>query len=311
MPAVSVIIPNYNHALYLRQRIDSVLNQSYTDFEVIILDDCSQDESREIIEGYRYHPKIKSIVFNEKNSGNTFMQWNHGVQLAGGDYIWIAESDDWCEPGFLQTLMGGVTDASAVAMSQSLVVSDSGKVLWNSRASKLEETRDGIEYIQTNMLKENSIFNASMCIFRREHFRQVDPEFATYRFCGDWFFWVHILLQGDIFISGKVLNYFRKHGDDVSGKAYKSGLYYEEYFRIVDHFESKNIIASQTGQILLEEKCLVLLKDKIIDPLAKRALKESFRQRLGGRYRKVLRQFALLRVKQKGRDIFALGNRSK
>ena len=49
MPLVTVIIPNYNHAKYLRQRIDTVLNQTYTSFEVIILDDCSTDNSKDII----------------------------------------------------------------------------------------------------------------------------------------------------------------------------------------------------------------------------------------------------------------------
>lgn len=91
---VSVIIPNYCHARFLNQRIDSVLNQTYSDYEVIILDDCSTDNSREIIESYRNHPKISHIVYNEKNSGSTFIQWEKGFELARGEYIWIAESDD-------------------------------------------------------------------------------------------------------------------------------------------------------------------------------------------------------------------------
>ena len=52
MPQVSVIVPNYNHAPYLRQRLDSIFNQNFQDFEVIILDDCSTDNSKEIIEEY-------------------------------------------------------------------------------------------------------------------------------------------------------------------------------------------------------------------------------------------------------------------
>ena len=67
---VSVIIPNYCHAPYLRQRIDSVLAQSYPDFEVVLLDDCSTDGSREVIERYRNHPRIKQIVYNDRNGGS-------------------------------------------------------------------------------------------------------------------------------------------------------------------------------------------------------------------------------------------------
>ena len=72
---VSVIIPNYNHARYLDERIQSVLNQTYQNFEVIILDDKSTDNSREVIEKYRAHPKIVHIIYNEINSGSTFRQW--------------------------------------------------------------------------------------------------------------------------------------------------------------------------------------------------------------------------------------------
>ena len=95
MPLVTVIIPNYNHAKYLRQRIDTVLNQTYTSFEVIILDDCSTDNSKDIILSYKDNPHISNIVLNSENSGSTFKQWNKGFELAKGDYIWIAESDDY------------------------------------------------------------------------------------------------------------------------------------------------------------------------------------------------------------------------
>ena len=81
-PTVSVIIPNYNHAPYLRQRIDSVLQQDYQDFEVILLDDCSKDDSRQVLENYRDHPKVSHVVYNEQNTGNTFIQWERGINLA-------------------------------------------------------------------------------------------------------------------------------------------------------------------------------------------------------------------------------------
>ena len=71
MPLVTVIIPNYNHAKYLRQRIDTVLNQTYTSFEVIILDDCSTDNSKDIILSYKDNPHISNIVLNSENSGRS------------------------------------------------------------------------------------------------------------------------------------------------------------------------------------------------------------------------------------------------
>jgi glycosyltransferase involved in cell wall biosynthesis len=81
---VSVILPNYNHAVFLQKRIDSIFNQSFTDFELIILYDFSTDNSKEIIEQYREHPHVSHIVYNTENSGSTFKQWGKGIELAKG-----------------------------------------------------------------------------------------------------------------------------------------------------------------------------------------------------------------------------------
>lgn len=99
-PTVSIIVPNYNHSKYLNQRLDSILNQTYQDFEVILLDDVSSDNSVEILQAYSKHPKVSHLIVNEQNSGNTFKQWQKGIALAKGTFVWIAESDDFCEPHF-------------------------------------------------------------------------------------------------------------------------------------------------------------------------------------------------------------------
>src|SRR5947208_3454309 len=100
-PAVSVIVPNYNHARYLPRRVESILAQTYRDFELILLDDGSTDESRSILSEYRNDPRVK-IELNERNSGSTFKQWNKGARMARGKYIWIAESDDYADERLLE-----------------------------------------------------------------------------------------------------------------------------------------------------------------------------------------------------------------
>ena len=81
---------------FLRRRIESVLCQTYQDFELILLDDCSSDESRSLLSEYAGDPRVR-IEFNEVNSGSPFKQWNKGVRLARGEYVWIAESDDYAD----------------------------------------------------------------------------------------------------------------------------------------------------------------------------------------------------------------------
>src|SRR5215467_16170811 len=104
MPKVSIVVPNYNHARFLPQRLDSILGQTFQDFELILLDDCSTDDSRSVLSQHGRDPRVR-IEFNEVNSKNPFKQWNKGVGLARGEYVWIAESDDYADERFLEKLV--------------------------------------------------------------------------------------------------------------------------------------------------------------------------------------------------------------
>lgn len=80
----------------------SIFNQTFQDFEVILLDDASTDNSREILHKYQEHPKVSHLIINETNSGSPFKQWEKGLAFARGEFIWIAESDDYCNIFFLK-----------------------------------------------------------------------------------------------------------------------------------------------------------------------------------------------------------------
>jgi glycosyltransferase involved in cell wall biosynthesis len=240
---VSVIIPNYNHAPYLEQRIESVLNQTYRDFEIIILDDCSTDDSKEVIEKYRGHDKISQIVYNEQNSGSTFKQWEKGIALAKGEWIWIAESDDWCELNFLEEVTKGeFIDSKNIVISYcgSLVFSEN-RIIGYPKGKYFYRQLSGVDFIKEDLSKGNAINNASMCIFRKS----VVPDFDSirkYKFCGDWLFWIKLSEKGAVRYSGKCLNYFRKHANDVSGNSYRSGVFHLEFLEILKYLKSRNHI---------------------------------------------------------------------
>ena len=106
-PLVSVIIPNYNHAVFLEQRIASVLYQTFRDYEVVALDDASTDDSRDVLVRYARQVPMR-LVLNEKNSGSPFIQWRRGAELAAGKYIWIAESDDYADARLLDVLLSAM-----------------------------------------------------------------------------------------------------------------------------------------------------------------------------------------------------------
>ncbi|WP_428331698.1 glycosyltransferase [Mucilaginibacter sp.] len=222
IPDISVIIPNYNHERFLRKRIDSVLAQSFQNFEIIILDDCSSDNSRAIIETYRCNAKVSHIVYNNVNSGSTFVQWCKGLTLAIGKYIWIAESDDYASTNFLEVLFAPFNIISGLVISycRSTDVDENGNLLGLTlHADKMDAikwTNDyvatGISELSTYLKYRNTIPNASAVLFKKP------ADFERYlntsmRYCGDWYFWQALLKDkgSKIAYSSQPLNFFRTH----------------------------------------------------------------------------------------------------
>lgn len=231
LPLVSIIVPSYNHYNYLEQRLESIFNQTYPNFEVILLDDCSSDKSQEILLEYAKNPRVSHCVFNDTNSGNTFIQWNKGIELAKGEYIWIAESDDFCELSFLEKLTKPLIedDKTALAFCQSNSVDEKSKITgsWLNHTNNLDAdlfltnfVMKGNEFTERFLIYKNVIPNASGVVFRKKSAVQlenldVDPALKT---CGDWFFYLKMLINSKVAYIHKSLNNFRYHsGSVISG----------------------------------------------------------------------------------------------
>ena len=238
MPTVSVIVPNYNHAPFLRQRIDSILGQSFQDFELILLDDCSTDGSREIMEGYRNNPHVSHIVYGETNSGSAFRQWNKGIELAQGEWIWVAESDDYAEPTFLERMMEEVTKVPdcSLAYAATWWVDEQGKKLWETPNSDQVNVYQGTDFIKQKLAVCNSIANVSECIFRRDCYRPEESHrYEQMRLCGDWLFYVLLAKQGSVVEVEKPLSYYRQHSSNISNDAEHRGLTFLEGADVLEY----------------------------------------------------------------------------
>jgi glycosyltransferase involved in cell wall biosynthesis len=250
LPNVSVIIPNYNHARYLPQRIESVLNQTYQDFEVLILDDCSTDDSLQVIDAYARKDGRIRIVANEKNSGSTFAQWNKGVDLAGGNYLWIAESDDYCEPTLLARLVArlNANDQLGIAFAQSAIVDEEGKLInsfnenykyiFQSDRWEADFQISGKEEVANYLLFSNTIPNASAALFRKSVYKAVGGAETGWRLNGDWFFYVKMLLQSDLAYISDHLNYFRMHPNTQRYKANEDHVVYDEIIYTLEYIQN-------------------------------------------------------------------------
>ena len=237
-PTVSVIVPNYNHAPYLRQRIESILAQTYQDFELILLDDCSTDGSRTILEGYRDNPHVTHLVYNETNSGSAFRQWKKGIELTQGEWIWIAESDDYCEPTFLDRMMAEVAKAPhcVLAYAATWWVDEKGNKLWDTRHSDHVNLYPGHDFIRKKLAVCNSITNVSECIFRRDCYLPTESHrYEHMRLCGDWLFYVLLAEQGDVVEVEEPLSYYRQHHSNISSDAEHRGLTFLEGADVLEY----------------------------------------------------------------------------
>lgn len=261
-PKVSVIVPNFNHRKYLGERIDSILSQTYDDYELILLDDCSTDGSQEFLMSYKDNRHVSHIVLNETNTGSPFPQWEKGIRLAQGEYIWIAESDDTASEEFLSMTTAQLDqhpDARLCLTGSHFIDENSNSVdaLYKDDFDKWEEDRkgyvfDSFHYLKHKMIKGNSVYNASMVLFRKNGcLEDIPNEFFKMRYCGDWLFWIEQIRKGKVVELHCKLNNFRKHSASTTSKGASNGNAIEEIAKI------KRMLYIQ-----FPEAFLMILKDK-------------------------------------------------
>lgn len=232
---VSVIVPNFNYAHFLDQRIDSILSQTYPIHELILLDDASTDDSVALL-----HKKAASIngipvklIVNEKNSGSVFSQWKKGVQCSTGDFFWIAEADDFSSPDFLATVIQPFSDDNVIlSYAESSIVDENGTVtLANSRemfnlfhSTHWESSfiANGQQEISNFLSINNTILNVSSLVWRKSNldYSKIFSNAQKFRLAGDWYCYLQTLLNGDLAYTPTPLNYYRMHKGTVrSGTA--------------------------------------------------------------------------------------------
>lgn len=228
---ISVVIPNYNYERFLFQRLYSILNQNYKLYEIIILDDKSSDNSVDLINSLEKklnkYVNIK-VLINETNSGSAFKQWQKGFEMAKGDYVWIAEADDYCDKHLISNLV------KPILKNQNIIISYSDTAFINTKGNIILKTikpeidiqntkhwnknfvNNGINEIQKYCYLNNTIANVSSSIIKNGNYHEYLQKAGEYKQCGDWYLYVSLISNGDIAYIDKTLNYYRVHGTNVS-----------------------------------------------------------------------------------------------
>ena len=205
-PVLSIILPSYNHYQFLPERLSSIYAQSNLDFELIILDDASTDGSveliKELLKGKHY-----TLIVNTENSGSPFSQWEKGLRLAKGKFVWIAESDDSCSPLFISSILPSLEkgDFSLVYTKTLSIDKNSRKIsdaYWPEQFNKsfFNETQliSCRRFLHSYLSARNCIPNVSSVIFSIEGIKldaiMAAQRAARFKFVGDWIFWANLLV---------------------------------------------------------------------------------------------------------------------
>lgn len=228
---ISVVVPNYNYSNYLYQRVYSILNQNYKIHELIILDDASKDNSLFYIE--QIEQKISEfvnvkVVVNDINSGNAFSQWQKGMNLASGDYVWVAEADDYAKENFLNEVVSPLKKNNNIVISYADTgfIDSNGYITKNSLVDQIDILKTnhwnasyvnkGISEINCYSYLNCTIPNVSGTIIKKGNYDEIFESAKKFHQSGDWFTYLNILNLGDISFINKTLNYYRVHGNNIS-----------------------------------------------------------------------------------------------
>ena len=222
-PAVSVVIPSYNHGLFIEQTVDSVLSASFSDFELVIVDDGSTDNTLEILQPYRADPRVR--IRTQENRG-AHAALNVGLSLATGHLLFVLNSDDVYHRDRIRKIVDRFrAEPDAVAACTWLEVIDGdGKRLGIKEGHRtlppwppptcgpyLSDLGDP----ELALLETNFVSTTSNVAFRRTLMDTGGLDFLPLRYTHDWDFLLAAIGHGRLAFIEEPLVQYRVHGDNT------------------------------------------------------------------------------------------------
>jgi len=225
---ISVVIPAYNHENYIGPAIDSVLSQTYQDFELIIVDDGSTDKTADVIKGY----SDKRIHYYYQENQDAFNTINRGMDLANGEYISILNSDDVYTPDRFQRLLDVQQKTGAQCLFSDVIpISDAGEEFvgpdfgWNVWHRKNRDFFKESGDLYCAFLKGNFMVTTSNLFMTKSAAKKVG-KFCSLRYLHDYDFIFRMMLAFPDqvhYLAGEKLLYYRIHDGNTLGEAAITG----------------------------------------------------------------------------------------
>lgn len=240
-PLVSVCIPAYNNAAYIKETVDSILNQTYRNIELVICDDKSTDNTAEVIESIA-DDRVK-LYKNEKNLGMSG-NWNNCLKKCTGEFIKLVCADDMLAEDCLEKEVGALIrhPDAVLAESDTRLIDLNGKPKGFYKRYKTSGMTNGRKIARAGFFVKN-YFGAPLAnTFRRSVLEKVGGFDTWYTYILDYDFWVQLACLGDVYIIHEPLNYFRVRNDSNTGEVMagdKTDVYVEEHIHLVKKFRKE------------------------------------------------------------------------
>lgn len=247
MSLVTIIIPSYNHSKFLKKRLDTIQEQTFKDWELIIIDDFSKDNSVTILEEFanKNKEKVKHFIKNKINSGSGYNSWKKGIELSNSKYIWIAETDDYSDSTFLENQIEVLEKTNAVlSFCASKYVDFKGEYMYNSsyRTRDLKILQGEYNIFDSNVFVDKMPFNTlitngSSVVFSRPE-NKIPEKIFKFKQSSDIFLWTYLIKNNNFIFLNKELNFFRRHEDSTTSKTskYKKEFIYSEAANYLNMF---------------------------------------------------------------------------
>ena len=278
-PRVSILIPTYRYAGYLREAMDSVLSQNFTDFEVLASDDCSGDGSAELLQEYaRCDPRVR-VHIHPSNVGMV-QNWNWCLARARGEYVQFVFGDDLlaCSDsiGKMVAMLEANPEAVLAACARNVIDEKSHVVeVWSALGAS------GVNASGQTMLRclmeGNLIGEPTAVMFRRS--AAVRGFSEAYDQMVDLEMWFHLLTQGPVVYTRESLCGFRRHALQRTQTNTLKGVYESEILRLtLDYYNSMSFNRKDVQRVLFHR--LYKSRRYVSDPDVAAARKQLF-ERLG------------------------------
>lgn len=239
-PIVSVCMPVYNQDKFLAEAIESVLRQTYRDFEFLIIDDQSTDNSADIIQAYARKDSRIRFIINERNIGMVH-NWNRCLKEASGEYIKFLFGDDmFTSPETLKKMVSVLSsdDEIALVASSRFFIDEHSAVINFVSDYRGPHKCDGVIAIKDSLLKlSNNIGEPSAVIFRKKH---AERGFKTeYHQIVDLEMWFHLLEQGKFVYLTEPLCAFRIHRNQQTRRNIESCIHIHDFVFLIRDYANK------------------------------------------------------------------------